>query len=265
MRAAVLLLLAGAPILAVLGASAGPAAAATGGESNWAGYVSTGRGTRFTNVSGTWVQPAVSCTLGRSTYMSSWVGLGGDSSRALEQIGTEADCGTDGQATYSSWFELYPTVSGSPKLTIHPGDVVSASVTVSGRHARLSMTNQTAGTRFARQLRVDQVDVSSAEWIVEAPALCLTSSDASCRDSVLSDFGSTGFTRARAGTAGHTGGVTGADWTGTAYTLATGRTGAAASRRAGSAPSGSRAVPGALSGREDAFGVTFAAGVHSST
>jgi hypothetical protein len=266
LRAWVLLLLAAAPILAGFGACATPAAAAAGeGESNWAGYVSKGRETRFTNVSATWVQPAVSCTGGRSTYMSSWVGLGGDTSTTLEQIGTEADCESDGQATYSSWFELYPRVSETPKLTIRPGDVVSASVTVTGRDVRLSMTNQTLGTRFDRSLHADQLDVSSAEWIVEAPSLCLTASTASCRDSVLSNFGSIRFTRARASTAGQAGGVTGADWSGTPYTLAIGATGATATRASEARPSGSRAVTGALSGREDTFGVTFAAKLPVST
>jgi hypothetical protein len=257
LRAAVVLLLAGLPVLA----SAGPASAATGGKSNWAGYVSTGRGTRFTEVSGTWVQPAVSCTLGRSTYMSSWVGLGGDSTQTLEQIGTEADCDADGHATYSSWFELYPTASGNPKLTIRPGDVVSASVTVIGRKVRLRMVNQTLGTRFSRPLHTDEIDVSSAEWIVEAPSICLTDSDASCRDSVLSDFGSTEFTQACARTTDQAGGVTGARWTGKAYTLGTDRSAAARARGRASPSGGARAVPGALSADHDAFGVTFSAGL----
>jgi hypothetical protein len=264
--ASVLLLVAAAAILVGLGAGAVPASAAGGGgESNWAGYVSKGRETRFTSVSGTWVQPAVSCAGGRSTYMSSWVGLGGDTSTRLEQIGTEADCDGGGQATYSSWFELYPAVSGAPKLTIRPGDVVSASVTVVGGDVRLSMTNQTLGTGFDRTLHADRLDVSSAEWIVEAPALCRTGSTASCRDSVLSDFGSIRFTRARASTAVRAGGVTDADWAGTPYTLATGAAGAGATRASQAPQSGSRAVTGALSGGKDAFGVTFAASVAVST
>ena len=45
---------------------------------------------------------------GSATYSSVWVGLGGyaQTSRALEQIGTEADCSAAGQATYSAWFEV---------------------------------------------------------------------------------------------------------------------------------------------------------------
>jgi hypothetical protein len=260
MRGTVLLLLGGVQALGVLGAFAQPAsAAATSGDSNWAGYVSSGRGTRFTHVSGRWVQPAVSCTRGRSTYMSSWIGLGGDSSQILEQIGTEADCDAGGRATYSSWFELYPTVSGSPKLTIRPGDVVSAGVTVIGGDARLNMTDETRGTRFSRVIHGYPFDVSSAEWIVEAPAVCLTGNAASCRGSRLSNFGSTGFTQARASAAGHTGTVTDEGWTSTAYAIGGGSTNGSGSRAARSPQSGSRAVPGALSGHDDAFGISFAA------
>lgn len=253
-QTAVLLLLAASATVAVLCVSAAPASATDGG-SNWAGYVSTGQGTRFQSVGGTWVEPAVACTPGRPTYMSSWVGLGGDTSQALEQIGTEADCASDGKATYSSWFELYPTISGSPKLAIRPGDVVSAAVTVIAGKVRLDMTDETRGTRFIRVVVGKRLDVSSAEWIVEAPSVCATGDLASCHDSRLSDFGSTGFTAARASTAGHSGTVTGPGWTGTACTIATSVP--SRSRAASTARGGSRAVPTALSRHADSFAVSF--------
>jgi hypothetical protein len=260
-RFAATLLLTVVSALAVPGVLAPPASAApTVGASNWAGYVSTGRGTRFTDVSGTWVTPAVLCTIGRATYMSNWIGLGGDRSNTVEQIGTESDCGANGIPTYSSWFELYPKVSGDPQLTIRPGDVVSARVTISRGDVRLDMTNRTLGTRFTQRLHADQVDVSSAEWIVEAPSVCLSADIASCGDSVLSDFGSTRFTTARASAAGRTGTVTGPGWSATPYTLATGGPSTGGVRVIAAPHAGSRAVLGRLSGSHDAFGVTFAAG-----
>jgi hypothetical protein len=121
------------------------------------------------------------------------------------------------------------------------------------------MTNQTLGTSFARVLHGDRLDVSSAEWIVEAPTVCLTADLATCAESPLSDFGSTGFTRARAGAAGRTGTMTGPGWTATASSLATGPTNAAGFRPAGSPSEGSRAVPGAPSRHADSFGVAFIA------
>ncbi len=263
---AAVVLASAAAVIGMLGALAAPASAAQqSGDSNWAGYVSSGRDTHFTSVSATWRQPAVSCAVGRATYMSSWIGLGGDTSHAVEQIGTEADCGVDGTATYSSWFELYPTVSGDPHVAIRPGDVVSAEVTVSGGDVRLSMTNQTLGTRFSRRLHADHLDVSSAEWIVEAPSVCPTADPAGCGDSVLSDFGSTRFTRARASAAGRKGTVTGPGWTTTPYALATGGAPTGVAPNAGprameSAQRGSRAGVGALSANHDAFGIVFAGG-----
>src|SRR5271156_2413075 len=69
-------------------------------SSNWAGYAVTGTSkspVRFRTVSAHWVQPSVPCTSGQS-YSGFWVGLGGyrQSSQALEQIGTDADCSSSG-------------------------------------------------------------------------------------------------------------------------------------------------------------------------
>jgi hypothetical protein len=83
----------------------------TSATSDWAGYVVGGAETTatFTSVSAKWVQPAVSCATRRSSYSAFWVGLGGasDTSQALEQIGTEADCRA-GKPAYSMWYELVP-------------------------------------------------------------------------------------------------------------------------------------------------------------
>ena len=68
---------------AITGVSAGSAGAATSTaeqvSSNWAGYVVGGSNsnTQFSNVSGSWVQPASKCTSGQD-YAAFWVGIGGD-------------------------------------------------------------------------------------------------------------------------------------------------------------------------------------------
>src|SRR5207248_3442603 len=93
-------------------AAAGQAHADTATSSNWSGYAvsaaPTADGTdpvplSFTSVSGTWVEPAASCTTGANTYAAFWVGLGGfsDTSQALEQIGTEVDCSASNTARHS--------------------------------------------------------------------------------------------------------------------------------------------------------------------
>jgi hypothetical protein len=231
---------------------AGAARAADDAASNWAGYVASAAKVRFTSIGATWVLPSVRCRAGNPTFMSNWVGLGGDRTPVLEQIGTEADCGADGQASYSAWLELVPAVSDGVNVAVRPGDVISAAVTVSGRRVDLRLSDRTLGVGFARSFAARSVDVSSAESVVEAPAVCATA--LSCHQSVLSSFGATGFTGISVTAAGHRGGMVDRRWSATAYSQAVGR----GTSRAGSAQS-LAAVPGGLTGAGEAFAVRLAA------
>src|SRR5580692_3518701 len=67
-------------------------------SSNWAGYAIHHSHATFNKVIGAWQQPKLTCRPGVSTYSAYWIGLGGYDidSNALEQIGTEADCGISG-------------------------------------------------------------------------------------------------------------------------------------------------------------------------
>jgi Peptidase A4 family len=58
-----------------------------------------------------------------------WVGLGGfsETSQALEQIGTEANCSTAGKAKYAMWYELLPAASVPIKLKVFPGNAITVS------------------------------------------------------------------------------------------------------------------------------------------
>ena len=154
-----------------LAAGTGTAAAATAVSSNWSGYSISG--TTFATVSGTWTQPAANCTSTASSVAASafWVGLGGDSetSNALEQTGTEADC-TNGAATYSAWYELVPAASVKVPLTVSAGDEISATVSVSGSSVTVKLRNLTTGKSFSKTLRMASPDTSSAEWVAEAPS-----------------------------------------------------------------------------------------------
>jgi len=194
-------------------------------SSNWAGYAVTPLDattsttpttptipTTFTSVSGSWVQPAVSCTKGRATYSAFWVGLGGFSltSQALEQIGTQATCTAAGKAKYSMWYELVPAASVPIRFKVFPGNALTASVKVNGTEVTLQIRNLTRRTNFTKTLSMAAPDLSSAEWIAEAPTGCNASG---CVQLPLAKFSTLTFTKASATTSdGHTGTISDASW-----------------------------------------------------
>jgi hypothetical protein len=223
-------------------------------SSNWAGYAASGPGVAFRRVSATWVAPAAHCGSGGRRYSAVWVGLGGfhTTSKALEQVGTEADC-AGGKGYYSAWYELVPAAPVKLGLTVRPGDTMSASVTVSGHSVKLFIANRTRGTSFSKQLAVAQVDVSSAEWIVEAPSAC--GDNGGCRALPLADFGTTSFASVTATkTTGHSGTISDPTWSAAAITLSPGR--GPGGLRFASDDLG-KATPADLSPTGDAFTVTY--------
>ena len=188
-----------AAMLALAGAPAGASAASWATtSSNWAGYASSQPGTSFRRVSATWIAPQAHCASGGRRYSAAWVGLGGlhSTSRALEQVGTEADC-AGGKGYYSAWYELVPDAPVKLDLAVLPGDTISAAVTVEGHSVKLFIANRTRGTSFTKRLTAAQVDVSSAEWIVEALSAC--GDNGGCEALPLADFGTTPFAAATPG------------------------------------------------------------------
>jgi len=213
---------------ASLAAAAGPALADTATSSNWAGYAvgaaPTADGTdpvplSFSSVTGTWVEPAASCTTDSATYAAFWVGLGGfsDGSQALEQIGTEVDCSSSGAKRHSVWYELVPAEPVQLKLKIRAGDRISATVTVTGQTVSLRLRNLTRKTIFTRKLTMDAPDVSSAEWIAEAPSAC--DDFGRCDVLPLTNFGTVTFGNIAAIGNAHPGTLTDAAWTASAIEL----------------------------------------------
>ncbi len=199
-----------------------PAAALadTATSSNWAVYAVHRTGVRFSRVSGSWRQPTVTCTRGTQAFSAMWVGLGGFSlsSNALEQIGTEVDCTAAGKVSSTAWYELVPAPSQDISLRVRPGDSMSATVTVIGQRVTVSLVDQTTHKSFQRTFQAASLDVTSAEWIVEAPSECF--SDNSCQTLPLANFGTAGFTQARAKTtAGRTGSISSSAWGATQITL----------------------------------------------
>jgi Peptidase A4 family len=241
-------------------AGASAASADTAQSSNWAGYAVHHNGVRFTSVTGSWTQPTATCTAGQATYSSAWVGIGGYelSSQALEQIGTESDCTASGHAVSSAWYELVPSASRTIAMTVHAGDRMRAGVTVRGGEVTVTLTDLTRHRSFTKRLHPATLDTSSAEWIVEAPAVC--SSSSSCHTLPLADFGSAGFTAAAATTTtGHRGSIDDRRWTTTRINLAA--TGRAFVSDPSSPPAA--AVPSSLSARGSAFTVTYRGGATS--
>jgi hypothetical protein len=255
-------LLAAATLIAGAFALAAPAAgAATETSSNWAGWVAHGKGSstqRFTSVSGTWTQPSATCSAGRATYSAAWVGLGGyaTGAKSLEQIGTEADCSRSGTPSYLAWVELLPAAPSSVSVKVHPGDRLSASVTVIGGDATLRLRNLSTGASYSRTRRLSSKDVRSAEWIVEAPSEC--SAGGACQTLPLTDFGGVAFSSATATAAGRTGAVADSRWTATRMLL---RQGAVRSEAAASGPAQRAlvtATPSVATGAGGSFSVAYA-------
>ena len=134
-------------------------------SSNWSGYDVTGG--PFTSVSASWTQPPVTCATGETSFSSFWVGLDGDTSSTVEQIGTDSDC-INGTPTYYAWYELYP--KGSAQLvTLAANASIDASVTTDSS-GTFTLTITVNGVPTAVSGKVKHASLASAEVIAEAPS-----------------------------------------------------------------------------------------------
>lgn len=180
----------------------------------WAGYVAGGRAhLKFRSVSASWRQPTLICTPGNPGFSGIWVGLGGfkATSKAVEQIGTELNCGASGRITSDAWYELAPAPAHRLRLHVSPGDLLRASVRVVAGQVRLKLADVSRGELFERLLAVHSPDISSADWIVEAPTGCAGRGD--CSQLPLADFGTARIADAHAFTLGGlTGSTTSSSW-----------------------------------------------------
>jgi hypothetical protein len=143
---------------------------------NWSGYVDQATNVRpaFSRVSGSWAQPAVTCT-NEDTITSEWVGLDGWSTQTVEQAGTVGWCFL-GTATYYSWWEMFPSNSIQVGSSVQPGDAISASVSRSGPATyTLSVADAThPANSFSQNAScATACQDASAEWIAERPAFSI--------------------------------------------------------------------------------------------
>jgi hypothetical protein len=252
--------------LAVVGsiacvAAPSAAAATVDGQSassaNWSGYVAGGgtTNTQYSSISGSWVEPSGKCGSGQG-YSAFWVGLGGASgqSQGLEQVGTEADCDASGSSSHFAWYELVPAAPVRLDLNISPGDHVTGKVTVNGTNVTVTLSDSTTGQSATKNLQMSNPDVSSAEWIAEAPSQC--DGSGSCQPLPLTDFGNVSFSNATATANGHTGTISDSNWTSQPVQL----NGGASASGFVSATSSAGAVPSSLSSDGSSFSVSWSSG-----
>jgi hypothetical protein len=170
-----------------------------GTSSNWSGYSVDGSGA--THVIGTWTEPAVTCAPGENSWSSPWVGIDGDNSTTVEQIGTDSDC-VNGTPDYYAWYEMYPKNAVNLSMPINPGDSITGEVTYSAGSFVLKLIDTTTNTTFKTTQTSRKALRTSVEWIMEGPS-----------SGLLSDFGTVAFSGAAAtinGTSGALGTFTGA-------------------------------------------------------
>jgi hypothetical protein len=160
-------------------------------STNWSGYAVTGTGA--THVIGTWTQPSVKCAAGENSWSSPWVGIDGDTSNTVEQIGTDSDC-QNGTPVYYAWYEMYPKSLVTFGVAVHPGDSFTAEVTTgtSGSYL-LKLTNNTTKASFQTTQASKRARRNSVEWVMEGPS-----------SGLLSNFGSAPFSAASATISGKT-------------------------------------------------------------
>lgn len=145
---------------------------------NWAGYaVDTNVGS-VTDVKGSWIVPAVSATSTQTYYSSFWVGIDGDISSTVEQIGTDCDF-INGIPMYSAWYEFYPANPVTIKsMKISQGDTISAEVKYDQNRFTVYIKDVTTGDSFSASTSdVKKTNRNSAEWITEATSQRLANFD----------------------------------------------------------------------------------------
>ncbi len=226
-------------------------------SANWSGYTlqdANATGLEFTSVTGTWRVPVTTCDSGANASAAFWVGLGGSSDTAsgLEQTGTGVDC-TNGTARYYAWYEILPAAAVEVPLKVKPGDQITTSVNVNGTTVLLQIKNRTHKTSFTKSLTVAAPDLSSAEWIAEAPSEC--DSAGRCTVLPLANFGTVNFTRAATIATAHPGTISDPTWANVAITLVPESSHRFFATRDSSSTAG--ASPGVLSADGRSFAVSW--------
>jgi Peptidase A4 family len=156
-----------------------------GTSTNWSGYAVNGTGA--TDVIGTWTQPAATCASGENSWSSPWVGIDGDNSNTVEQIGTDTDC-QNGGAFYYAWYEMYPkSLVTIPAVPVSPGHSYTGEVTYASGAFVLKLRDNNTGATYTTTQVSKRARRSSVEWVMEGPS-----------SGLLTNFGSVGLSAASA-------------------------------------------------------------------
>ncbi|MGA2522068.1 MAG: G1 family glutamic endopeptidase [Acidimicrobiales bacterium] len=158
----------------------------TSTSDNWSGYNQGAleKSTTFTSISARWTVPtATQHTPGQAESSATWIGIGGgclDTSctvtdNTLVQAGTEQDVAADGTASYSAWWEIVPVPSVTASITVHPGDIISCSISQTVPEVwDIVLSDVTDGQSFTQTVPYPS-SYLTAEWILETPVVVGTS------------------------------------------------------------------------------------------
>jgi hypothetical protein len=176
---------------------------------NWSGYaIGTGMTGNYASASFSWtVQSATYVNYGSSNPYtfndsSQWVGIGGNVTSDLIQLGSDSYVDNTGTPVYTVWYEMLPadsinlsgcTPSNLSSCPVGPGDAMSASLACTANCTpnnanmkwTLSMTDSTRGWSWTGNFTYAS-SLSSAEWIEEAPTYS--------EIAAVSNFGTAPFT-----------------------------------------------------------------------
>ena len=187
---------------------------------NWSGYLVTGKpsgSVSYTGVTGTWTVPTATCgnKLAAGGSSTVWIGLGGYTTKDQEEVGTDSNCNAKDQPIYYAWFELLPYIAFNvfPTKTdvVQPGDTMVGLVkSLAINLVEVSITDQTRNWTFERNITYSSQDLTTAEWMVEAPSECLYYV---CHQANLTNFDSVTMHDLSATTSkGDTGNLNDSDW-----------------------------------------------------
>ena len=163
-------------------------------STDWAGYIVSSdlKNPQVVGINASWSVPRIG-VFSSDAYSSAWIGIGGQSEKTLIQTGTEHDS-VNGQEYYYVWYEMLPdTAVRIDTMSVSPGDVITASITLINSDMNqwaIRIHDVTNGQGFYRTFIYNSSRLS-AEWIVERPHV-------NNQISLLANFGTLTFTGAYA-------------------------------------------------------------------
>jgi hypothetical protein len=167
-------------------------------STNWSGAASfAAKGDSATYVIGQWTVPDVVAPGLGSYYCASWIGIDGDGSGDVCQIGVECEVYRSGSSITRNiypWWEWFPEPEVQiTNFAVSPGDMVTALLCAGpgagATEATAYWTNRTTGDTTSLGFSApDGTSLvgNSAEWIVEAPTV-------GGQQSALADYGEVFF------------------------------------------------------------------------